>query len=46
MATFLTTHLASHGYVVAALDHSEAFVPELRRPPDETASQKAPGSRP
>ena len=41
MATFLTTHLASHGYVVAALDHSEAFVPELRRPPDETASQKA-----
>jgi dienelactone hydrolase len=41
MATFLTTHLASHGYVVAALDHSEAFVPELRRPPDETAEQKA-----
>jgi len=41
MATFLTTHLASHGYVVAALDHSEAFVPKLRRPPEETASQKA-----
>lgn len=41
MATFLTTHLASHGYLVAALDHSEAFVPELGRRPDETAEQKA-----
>ena len=41
MATFLTTHLASHGYLVAALDHSEAFVPELGRRPEETAEQKA-----
>jgi dienelactone hydrolase len=31
-ATFLTTHLASHGYAVAALDHSEVDLPELARP--------------
>lgn len=30
-ATFLCTHLASHGYVVAAMDHSEVVAPELRR---------------
>jgi dienelactone hydrolase len=41
MATFLCTHLASHGYVVAAPDHSEVFAPELRRPENETAEQKA-----
>jgi dienelactone hydrolase len=29
-AAFLATHLAGHGYVVAAVDHSETFVPELR----------------
>jgi pimeloyl-ACP methyl ester carboxylesterase len=40
-ATFLCTHLGSHGYVVAALDHSETFVPELRRPASETAEQRA-----
>src|SRR5262245_60549852 len=28
-ATFLHTHLASHGYVVAALDHSEVVDKEL-----------------
>jgi predicted dienelactone hydrolase len=28
-ATSLCTHLASHGYVVAALDHSEIVAPEL-----------------
>jgi predicted dienelactone hydrolase len=28
-ATYLCTHLASHGYVVAALDHSEVVAPEL-----------------
>ena len=28
-ATYLCTHLASHGYVVAALDHSEVVTPEL-----------------
>jgi hypothetical protein len=30
-ATFLCTHLSSHGYVVAALDHSEVVAPELAR---------------
>jgi predicted dienelactone hydrolase len=28
-ATYLTAHLASHGYFVAALDHSEVVAPEL-----------------
>ena len=39
-ATFLWKHLCSHGYVVAALDHSETVAPELRRPPSETEEQK------
>lgn len=29
MATFLCTHLSSHGYVTAALDHSEVVAAEL-----------------
>ncbi len=40
-ATFLTTHLASHGYVVAAMDHSEIANKGLTRQPDETLEQKA-----
>jgi predicted dienelactone hydrolase len=40
-STFLCTHLSSHGYVVAALDHSEAVAADLARKPDETADQKA-----
>jgi dienelactone hydrolase len=43
-ATFLTTHLASHGYAVATLDHSEVAVPELARPGgdgEETGEQRA-----
>ena len=40
-ATFLTTHLCSHGYVVAALDHSETFAPDLARKEVETPEQKA-----
>ncbi|HEY7388992.1 MAG TPA: hypothetical protein VH640_10830 [Bryobacteraceae bacterium] len=40
-ATFLCTHLSSHGYIVAALDHSEVSAPELRGPQDETVEQKA-----
>lgn len=40
-ATFLCTHLASHGYIVAALDHSEVVVPELARKIDETSQQKS-----
>jgi dienelactone hydrolase len=40
-ATFLCTHLASHGYVVGAVDHTEAVAPELARRPDETPDEKA-----
>jgi dienelactone hydrolase len=40
-ATFLCTHLSSHGYVVAALDHSEIVATELARRNGETAEQKA-----
>jgi dienelactone hydrolase len=40
-ATFLCTHLASHGYVVAAMDHSEVVTPALARKPDETKEQTA-----
>lgn len=40
MATFLCTHLGSHGYVVAALDHSEAVAAELARRDGETDEQK------
>jgi dienelactone hydrolase len=39
-ATFLCTHLSSHGYVVAALDHSEVVAQELARPKSETEEQK------
>src|SRR6266508_3173026 len=40
-ATLLCTHLASHGYAVAAIDHSEVVVPELARREDETAAERA-----
>ncbi|HET9051420.1 MAG TPA: hypothetical protein VFO60_06925 [Candidatus Dormibacteraeota bacterium] len=40
-ATFLCTHLASHGYVVAAMDHSERVAPELSRREGETAGERA-----
>jgi dienelactone hydrolase len=39
-STFLCTHLASHGYVVAALDHSEIVAPELARKAGESDEQK------
>lgn len=39
-ATFLCTHLSSHGYVVAALDHSEVVAKELARKDGEAAAQK------
>jgi len=42
-ATFLCTHLSSHGYIVAALDHSEVSAPELRYREGESAEQKAAG---
>ncbi len=41
MATFLCTHLSSHGYVVAAMDHSEVVAPELARREGETDEEKA-----
>src|SRR5260370_29384538 len=41
-ATYLCTHLASHGYVVAAMDHSEVVARELARRAGETASERAP----
>jgi dienelactone hydrolase len=40
-STFLTTHLASHGYVVAAMDHSEVVAPELFFQKNDTAEQRA-----
>ena len=40
-ATFLCTHLSSHGYVVAAVDHSEIVAPELARKDGETQEKKA-----
>jgi predicted dienelactone hydrolase len=40
IASFLCKHLCSHGYRVAALDHSETIAPELRRPASETEEQK------
>jgi dienelactone hydrolase len=39
-ATFLCTHLSSHGYVVAALDHSEVVAGELARKNGETHEEK------
>lgn len=40
-ATFLCTHLSSHGYIVAAPDHSEVLAPELTRQANETPEQKS-----
>jgi dienelactone hydrolase len=40
-ATYLSTHLASHGYAVAAMDHSEVVTPELAPNPDEDADGRA-----
>ena len=40
-ATYLCTHLASHGYVVAAMDHSEVIAPELTRRAGETPFERA-----
>jgi predicted dienelactone hydrolase len=38
-ATFLHTHLSSHGYVIAALDHSEIVARELGHQDGETLEQ-------
>lgn len=39
-STFVCTHLTSHGYVVAALEHSEVVAAELGPPDGETEAQK------
>jgi dienelactone hydrolase len=39
-ATFLCSHLASHGYAVAAMDHSERVAPELAAAANETAEER------
>ncbi|NYJ06935.1 alpha/beta hydrolase family protein [Petropleomorpha daqingensis] len=41
VACFLTRHLASHGYRVAAVDHSETSVPELQPRAGETPTERA-----
>jgi predicted dienelactone hydrolase len=40
-SSFVATHLASHGYAVAALDHSEVVAPELAGRDGETAAERA-----
>jgi dienelactone hydrolase len=40
-AAYLCSYLAGHGYLVAALDHSEVVAAELVPGPDETAGQRA-----
>src|SRR2546421_2765578 len=40
-STFLCTHLSSHGYLVAALDHSEVVAAELARQRVESDEQRA-----
>lgn len=40
-AVFLGRHLASHGYAVAAPDHSEVIAPELARPAGESGAGQA-----
>jgi predicted dienelactone hydrolase len=39
-ATFLCSHLASHGYVVASMDHSEIVAADLAPAAEETAEQR------
>ncbi len=40
-AAYLCAHLASHGYLVAAMDHSEVVAARLAPAADETAGQRA-----
>jgi dienelactone hydrolase len=40
VSSFLCRHLASHGYAVAALDHSEVAAPELAARPGETPEER------
>lgn len=41
MATFLANHLSSHGYAVAAMDHSEVVAAELAPKAGETDADRA-----
>ena len=43
-STFLCTHLSSHGYVVAGMNHSEIVAPELARKQDASQEEKAAGA--
>jgi dienelactone hydrolase len=40
-SSFLCRHLASHGYVVAAMDHSEVVAPELAGRQGETSDERS-----
>jgi len=40
-AAYLCSHLASHGYVAAAMDHSEVVAAELTATPGESAEERA-----
>lgn len=40
-SSLMCSHLASRGYIVAALDHSERIAPELKRRDGETSEQRA-----
>ena len=40
-AIYLCSHLASHGYVVASMDHSEVVAPELRFRANEAPAERA-----
>ncbi len=40
VSSFLCTHLASHGYVVSAMDHSEVVAPDLARKDRETKAER------
>jgi dienelactone hydrolase len=44
-ATYLTTHLASHGYLVAALDHSEVVAPEIAGNVQGVIANRVPDAR-
>jgi predicted dienelactone hydrolase len=44
-STFLCTHLTSHGYVVAAMDHSEIVAPELARKDNASPEQREAGAQ-
>jgi dienelactone hydrolase len=44
-ATYLTTHLASHGYLVAALDHSEVVAPEIASHVEGFIANRVPDAR-